>query len=357
VSIRQLLGDCRVTLPTLEPGSIQSVVTSPPYYGLRSYIADGDPLKPLEIGLEPTPELYVEHIVECFRHVRRALRDDGCLWLNLGDSYAGSGKGPSNSVQSEASQIGPSAVKKRNPAQFANGQAPTSWISTPAGLKPKDLMLMPFRVAMALQADGWTLRAHLPWLKRNCMPGSEKDRPTVSVESVFLFSKKRRYFWDYDAVKRAAAGSSAARAYLGKRPITPKAQGLVDGGMHGKTDSLQVYDREFRNWRTGDLFFDSWQGLLADEDGDPLAFVVNPQGFSGAHFATFPPKLVEPMVKASTRPGDTVLDPFSGAGTVGLVADRLGRNAVLCELSDGYGEMSTDRLIGDAPLFTEVAAG
>jgi hypothetical protein len=407
---------------------------------------------------------FVCHLVEVFREVRRVLRDDGTLWLNLGDSYAGSGKGPSNSVQSEASQIGPSAIKKRNPAQFANGQAPTSWIPVGAGYKPKDLMLMPARVALALQADGWYLRSQIPWLKRNSMPESVQGshwsrhqveeeqsaddapvdcpgcdqcrthdgyifhlsagRPSTAVEYVFLLSKSSRYFWDADAVRESSATSSQERAYLGKRPVSDRHIAMQDAGMHGKSDTLRVYDRNGRNRRNSDWFFESWQGLLLDEQDEPLALIVNPAPFKESHFATFPPKLVEPMVKASTsekgqcpecgaawvrvmetsggsgkswhdhlddqivgqrdqdreaelawRNGtyrrkaagwrsscahtdlvpipQTILDPFAGSGTVGLVADRLGRNAILCELSDKYGEMGRDRVVGDAPMFVE----
>jgi hypothetical protein len=179
------------------------------------------------LGLEPTPELYIEHLVECFRHVRRALRDDGVLWLNLGDSYAGSGKGPSNSLNRSNPHSHEAAVTMKRglnnlrdtpttwmPLQRVGPQEHTIGIGRVHGYKPKDLMLMPFRVAMALQTDGWTLRAHLPWLKRNCMPGSEKDRPTVSVESVFLFSKKRRYFWDHNAVHRTDKGLDHRRTTL-----------------------------------------------------------------------------------------------------------------------------------------------
>lgn len=414
MTVRLLVGDCRVTLPTLAPGSVQCVVTSPPYYGLRSYIADGDPLKKFEIGLEPTPELYIEHLVECFREVRRVLRDDGTCWVNLGDSYAGSGKGPSNSVQGEASQIGPSAVKKRNPVQFANGQAPTQWISTPRGLKPKDLMMMPFRVAMALQADGWWVRSVIPWLKRNSMPESVTDRPSTSVEYVFLLAKSARYHFDGDAIRVPQMEPWRSN---GK----PERNNWSVNGQRGSHDTVREYNPAGRNRRNSDWFFESWQGLMLDEQDDPLALVVNPQPFTGSHFATFPPKLVEPMVKASTsekgqcpecgapwvrlvsrtaeRPASinakalqtqtggvetarlngtahrsettgwrpscahtaeavsqVVLDPFAGAGSTLLVADRVGRNAIGCELKATYSTMATDRIVADAPLFAEVAA-
>lgn len=383
------------------------------------------------LGLEPTPGLYIEHLVEVFREVRRVLHDDGTLWVNLGDSYAGSGKGPSNSLQSEASQLN---RRKRNGAQFANGQAPTSWLPVGAGLKPKDLMMMPARLAIALQADGWYLRSMIPWLKRNSMPESVTDRPATSVEYVFLLSKSRTYFWDADAVRSGYRPASVDRAKYVIDDIRSSVANEYRDGMQrhvgkngGPTREHPEQNSAGRNRRNSDWFFESWQGLMLDEHDDPLALVVNPMPFKGSHFATFPPKLVEPMVKASTSEkgqcpecgapwarvtegtkyepeivpvgvrsvdasrGDkvrklsgaeynaqvrsttvgwrascahseaspvpqVVLDCFGGAGTVGLVADRLGRAAVLCELKPGYGDMATERLIGDAPMFVEMGA-
>lgn len=414
--IRQLLGDCRVTLPMLDAGSVQAVITSPPYYGLRDYgteplVWGGEPEHAHEWGLtrmrlmnksggdgkqytnvgsndfvaaesfcvcgawlgshglEPTPELYIQHEVEIFREVWRVLRNDGVLWLNLGDSYAGSGKGPSNSVQCDASQIGPSAIKSkqssnagdgtgvrtRNNGQIGKGQAPTTTLSVPAGLKPKDLMMMPFRVAMALQADGWWLRSVIPWVKRNSMPESVNDRPATSVEYVFLLAKSARYFWDAEAVRARASETTHSRGLGDGGPkMREKAATL---GMHkGWADGTRSV-LSSRNRRNSDWFFESWQSLMLDEDGNPFALIVNAAPFKGSHFATFPAKLVEPMIKASTREGDTVLDPFGGAGTVGLVADRLGRNAILCELKPDYAAMAHERVMSDAPLFVEVDGG
>jgi DNA modification methylase len=670
MTVRQLVGDCRVQLAMLGAGLVQCCVSSPPYWGLRDYgtpplVWGGDAEHAHEwsaahtagwhvgtatgvasstlargaaeaqarnktaitgksmgsvcpcgawlgsLGLEPTPELYVGHVVECFRHVRRVLRDDGTLWVNLGDSYAGSGKGPSgsNGVGGQSERQGWEGSRRtgtdksdsnRGSQKYAlvNGGKPAP------GLKSKDLLMIPFRVAMALQADGWYLRSVIPWLKRNSMPesvqgsrfkrhritideyerlsgmryageradaarsgyvpsmrsrevpdcetslsaksegtsdregaraasggegvpppsqqltagteeqgevrsdregprdshesdykvqefrtrqsetartrraaeaptglagveegsgstlaevaqgtdlasgdgpapsgiqgckheqtdnrrvapdppaaskqmfllqeevaaadngsrhtaqpgrgalqrergaclpvmqfeeeqppddalvdcpGCEKcspndgyilhlsaGRPSSSVEYVFLLSKRERYYWDAAAVR-----------IDGQLWSTKKPDGWDTGpGGHntihrnGREQGVNTGEiRNGRNRRNGDWFFESWQGLMLDEQDDPLGFVVNPAPFKNAHYATFPPKLVEPMVKASTRPGDVILDPFGGAGTVGLVADRLGRNAVLVDLKPEYGAMAVDRLTGDAPMFVKV---
>lgn len=407
MSIRLLRGDCRETLATLEPGSVQCVATSPPYYGLRSYgtpdlvwggkslsgtvcpcgggsmhrasprcahahdwedlgartkggvgqnktlkgnsaesraAIDGQQVVPLgsmcpcgawlgSLGLEPTPELFVEHLVEVFRGVRRVLADTGCLWLNLGDSYSGSGNG-SNDHRENGSSLSKDDQKYM-------GQRPGR--SLPA----KNLMMMPSRLAMALQADGWILRSMIPWLKRSAMPESVTDRPSTSTEYVFLLSKRPRYFFDSDAVRVAGAEPDRVRRqeHIGGangHTVRHGEQGIINGTLPS------------RNRRNGDWWMESWQGLLTDDEGDPLAFIVNPAGFAGAHFATWPPKLVEPMIKAGSRPGDTVLDPFAGAGTTLLVADRLGRNAIGCELSSDYGELASTRLLADSPMFLEL---
>ena len=314
MSISLLAGDCRQTLVGLEPESVQCVITSPPYFGLRDYGTE-----PLvwggwtgSLGLEPTPEMYVEHLVEVFRQVKRVLRPDGLLWLNLGDSYAG--------------KRGNSAARPGFDNKAAAGHADFRFNGTdvPAGLKRKDLLLTPWRVATALQADGWWLRSMIPWLKRNAMPESVMDRPATTVEYVLLLAKSERYYWNAESVRLPNARESSHPSG--------------------------------RNRRTADWFLESWQGLILDEDDDPLALVVNGIPFKGAHYATFPPKLIEPMVQVSTRAGDSVLDPFAGAGTVGLVADRLGRHAVLCELKPDYANIAGDRITGDAPLFVQLEA-
>jgi len=433
MSIQLLVGDCRETLSSVADGSIQAAITSPPYWSLRDYgtkplVWGGDAEHVHEwgahergpwaqhlpsansqtirnnayhdsmgkiagvfcacgawrgsLGLEPSPDLYIEHLVECFREVRRVLRDDGVVWLNLGDSYAGSGKGPTgwNGIGDQVRRQGFNGHSQafelaRHEGMREHGLLSNRAVSgqrnragpAQAPYKPKDLLMIPFRVAMALQADGWYLRSVIPWLKRAAMPESVKDRPATAVEYVFLLSKSRHYYWDPDAVRLGVSGTAHTRG----DGVNPKAQkvpagwggdGRHDGIPQGRYRPKQNASMSAaiagavtsRNRRNSDWFFESWQGLLLDEDDDPLALVVNPAPYSGAHYASFPPKLVEPMIRASTRPNDRVLDPFAGAGTVGLVADRLGRHAVLCELKQDYVDQSTQRLTGDAPLFTTV---
>jgi DNA modification methylase len=341
-----LSGDCRETLRALEPGSVQSVITSPPYLGLRDYgvpslvwggeehehewtgerfkksspdtaggIGMGSPREGNgftaslgqfcacgawlgSLGLEPTPDLFLEHMVEVFREVRRVLRDDGTLWLNLGDSYAGT------NAQGRASHklhdlVGAGRGFRERDANYADGPRQT----IASGYKAKNLLMMPARVAMALQADGWTLRSMIPWLKRNSMPESVTDRPATACEYVFLLSKASRYFWDADAVRQPHLDVNRPDGWKVKDGISvnkPQTQGWATNGANGLTTTHRDYNPAGRNLRNADFFFQSWQGLLLDEQDDPLAMVVNPAPFKGSHFATFPPKLVEPMVKAST---------------------------------------------------------
>jgi DNA modification methylase len=421
VTVRQLVGDCRVQLATLEAGSVQCCITSPPYWGLRDYgtpplVWGGDPehahaFGPMRmacdvgrrdtarrttghgvfdpvpsdphvaaetgsfcacgawlgsLGLEPTPDLCVEHIVECFRHVRRVLRDDGTLWVNLGDSYAGSGNGAHDyreRAQSKSLSLNSGKYQGQSPAalQRVRPQEHTEGNGRVQGYKPKDLLMIPFRVAMALQADGWWLRSVIPWLKRNSMPESVTDRPSTACEYVFLLSKSSRYYFDADAVRSEYCPSSTERSRYAIDDIRTSVAGQYRDQMQRHVSKNGVPTREHpgqhpngRNRRNSDWFFESWQGLMLDEQDEPLALVVNPQPFKESHFATFPPKLVEPMVRASTRPGDVVLDPFAGAGTTLLVADRLGRNAIGCELKPEYSAMAVNRLTGDAPMFVEM---
>jgi site-specific DNA-methyltransferase (adenine-specific) len=253
-------------------------------------------------------------------------------------------------------------------------------------LKPKDLCMIPERLFIALQDDGWWVRAKLPWVKRNGMPESITDRPANSIEYVALLTKSERYWYDADAVRKAAspltnarvaqnvaaqAGSSRAnagvrrvapmKAVVRQPGVTPKSaeegQPFIKakGSFHGSTNEV-FNDRNFRNT---DLFFSSVQGsfgLISDADGTPLAIDVNPKGYSGSHYATFPPALVEPLIKAGCPKGGTVLDPFAGTGTTGLVADRLQRDAILIELNPDDVETAEQRIFGAAPMFTKVAA-
>lgn len=255
-----LEGDCAVALRHLPSESVQCCVTSPPYWSLRDYQMDG------QIGLEETVFQYINRLVAVFAEVRRVLRPDGVVWLNLGDSYTSGGRTWR-------------APDKKNPIRAMEVRP-----DTPEGLKAKDLIGVPWRLALALQQDGWYLRSDVIWEKPNAMPESVKDRPTRCHEYLFLLSKSERYYYDYKAIR----------------------------------------DGNGRNKRS--------------------VWSINTQGFSGAHFATFPPKLIEPCILAGSRSDDYVLDPFFGSGTVGVVCQDLGRKYIGIELNPEYVQMALDRV-------------
>lgn len=300
------IGDCRDLLPAMPDESVHCVVTSPPYFGLRDYGVAG------QIGLEPTPDAFVAEMVEVFGEVRRVLRSDGTLWLNLGDSYANDGKWGGSSGGKHVSAL--------------HGASGIGRGKTVTGLKPKDLIGIPWRVAFALRADGWTLRSEIIWAKPNPMPESVTDRPTSAHEKIFLFAKSARYFYDAEAVREPDGGR-------------PRGNGFVRDcrlSYEGRGDPEQWEPGRGRNLRN--------------------VWTVATQPFGEAHFATFPPALIEPCIKAGCPVGGTVLDPFGGAGTTGLVADRLGRHAILLELNPAYAEIARRRIERDAPLLADVSA-
>lgn len=472
MSVKIITGDCRAELAKLPAESVQCVVTSPPYFGLRDYGVEG------QIGLEDTLEAYVETMVAVFREVRRVLRNDGTVFVNLGDSYAGS-------WGSQGHRETPAVLSRNSINNHPKSASHTGSICGD-GLKPKDLMLAPARVALALQADGWFVRSQMPWVKRAAMPESTTDRPATAVEYVFLLTKSgdtifwqhrdggatrskpetdyrwihnntgketdqcppgwtrskpgkwrrlnlwrgRDYYFDMTAVRSEAKYPEGPNAP--DKIKSPHGQGFTrnadkqrghsrnHAGFNDRWDQMSREQQvaNGRNFRNSDLFYSSLEpphGLISGEDG-PLALDVNPAGFAESHFATFPPRLIEPLIKAGTsekgccaacgaswvrdvergetlnrtsengqgngqlnksgRFGDgqskmlgwssscacdspavpcTVLDPFGGAGTTGLVADRLGRNAILIELSPEYAAMAQRRIEGDAPLLTEVS--
>lgn len=272
-----LQGDALTQLKTLPDNSVQVCVTSPPYYGLRSYLKADSADKAKEIGSEETPQQYVDRMVEVFREVKRVLREDGTLWLNLGDSYNAAGR------VGHGTRIGHKQQTNRASATGAD-----STRSDDPALKPKDLLMIPERVAMALQADGWYLRAKCPWIKRNAMPESAKDRPTTVVETIFLLTKSERYHYDAEAVKVAAV----CDRMRGPAEHVDVVSTNGNGGLSRRKPQSK------RARRSSDWFFESWQGLLTNAEQEPLAFVVNPVSYKGAHFACFPPSLVRPCIEA-----------------------------------------------------------
>jgi DNA modification methylase len=379
LSIRIINGDCRDVLRTLEDASVNCCVTSPPYFGLRDYGVDG------QIGLEQTPDEYVAEMVAVFREVRRVLRDDGTLWLNLGDSYANDGKWGGSSGGKHASAL-------HGKSGIGRGKVTT-------GLKPKDLIGIPWRVAFALQADGWYLRQDIIWHKPNPMPESVTDRCTKAHEYVFLLSKSPRYYFDADAIAEQVAESSIARlaqdvaAQAGSSRVPGKTNGamkavarpqavrasqiarekgltqehidairavgiadtgkalVTTNGAGKNTDEIKRLAAEAKDALGG--YYREF--LMGDKRNRRSVWTVPTMPFKEAHFATMAPELAETCIKAGCPQGGVVLDPFGGAGTTGLCADRLGRDAILIELNPEYVAIARNRLTTDAGMFADVA--
>lgn len=267
---RIVLGDARHALSKFDDQHFDCIVTSPPYWGLRDYGVEG------QIGAELTVDEYIQDLVNIFREARRTLKDDGTLWLNIGDSYTSGGR------------------TWRDADSKNKGRAMSYRAPTPEGLKPKDLIGIPWKLAFALQQDGWYLRSDMIWNKPNCQPESVKDRPTRSHEYVFLFSKSEKYYYDWEAIKEPA--------------VDPK--------------------QKTKNRRT------VWN--------------IKTEPYPGSHFAVFPRELVRICVAAGSREGGTVLDPFLGSGTTGVVCNELKRHSVGIELNKDYADLAKERLIGQS---------
>jgi len=300
-----ICGDCLTVLKTIPDESIDCCITSPPYWGLRDYGVDG------QLGLEKTPEEYVEKLVQIFREVRRVLKKKGTLWVVLGDSYAGSnqGHGTKELSKKQASNIG---------TQWMTGK---TLPRLPNGLKPKDLAGIPWRTAFALQADGWYLRQDIIWSKANPMPESIKDRCTKSHEYVFLLAKSQKYYFDSKAIREENSKKWTASWGDFKR------KKIVAGQINNEKTKGEFDNRYRKNGRN-----------------KRSVWTITTKPFNGAHFAVFPPDLIEPMVKAGCPKDGIVLDPFIGSGTTGLVAKKLGRNYIGIELNPEYCEMAKKRI-------------
>ena len=286
---RIIIGDALERLRELPDEIADVCVTSPPYYGLRDYGVDG------QVGLEKTPEEYIDRLVQIFREVRRTLKKDGTLWIVIADSYAGSGRG----------------------------------ISKKTSIKNKDLIGIPWMLAFALRTDGWYLRSDIIWNKPNVMPESVKDRCTKCYEHVFMLAKSKTYHFDSEAVLVPAQ-------YDGRKETINKGSSkYADKIVPGKTPQSQhMAGKPHQRWRF--------------KDGKPVknrrdVWTVSTRPYKGAHFATFPPELIEPCILAGSRPGGTVLDPFIGSGTTAEVAHRLGRECVGIELNPDYEEFIRQR--------------
>ncbi|SFI35821.1 DNA-methyltransferase [Albimonas pacifica] len=332
------VGDCRELLREMPESSVQTVVTSPPYFGLRDYGVDG------QIGLEATPAEFLSAMVEVFREVRRVLRDDGTCWVNMGDSYVTTP--PGNKAPPKDAD---GAFARRSALQTGHGEdAAAIWSPAKAsGLPNKSLLGMPWRLAFALQDDGWILRQDIIWAKPNPMPESTKDRCTKAHEYLFLFSKRQRYHYDADAIREKAAQDEFRPSFRGGAYCNSSTFANGEGGK-----SLVVGNvRRGVPPRHADYPSSDQSGLDAVGRGGTRnkrsVWTVASEPFSGAHFATYPPKLIEPCILAGCPKGGTVLDPFGGAGTTGLVAARHGRRAILLELNPAYAEIARDRIAGE----------
>jgi DNA modification methylase len=381
MTVQIINGDARTAMHGIPNASVQCVVTSPPYFGLRDYgtaswdggdaTCDHTPEHDLyrsavaastmvgttdtqveaqrarsrfgdecgkcgahridaQIGLEPTVEAYVAELVAVFREVRRVLRDDGCLFLNLGDSYNAARDGGHAGGAKQAS------LSRHNGIERSGANV--------KGLKPKDLIGVPWRVAFALQADGWYLRSDIIWAKPNPMPESVRDRPTKAHEYIFLLTKSPRYFWDAEAIREESVEPERVR------------EDRV-GGKNGHTVRHSpggIYKQDAVGKRTYTGFNARWDERPVVGRNIRSVWTIATAPFAEAHFATFPPALAERCIKAGSATGDTVLDPFGGAGTVSLVAERLGRDSIYVDLSPEYAAMAERRIRNECPMFTQI---
>jgi DNA modification methylase len=390
LSIRILQGDVRERLAELPPNSFDCIVTSPPYWGLRDYgtakweggSGDCDHLEPKnlgasrlrndgrehvdpydgekalsigrpylrecrkcgasridnQIGLEPTLTEYLDTMVAVCREMRRVLKPSGTFWLNVGDSYAANG----------ISGLADGTLGGRNIKEHSRQKK-----TVPAGLKPKDLGMVPNRLAIRLQEDGWYVRSEIIWAKPNPMPESVTDRPTSSHEKIWLLTKSERYWYDRDAIAEPAIYSDLANQ---------DASGFKDPRLfNGKHKDGYRTDKQRGHSRRHAGFNERWDAMGKDEQCSGMrnirnVWTISTRPYSEAHFATFPPELAERCIKAGCPVGGHVLDPFGGAGTTGLVADRLGRHATMIELNPSYVNLIKDRIADDAGMFASVAA-
>jgi len=313
--VNQILhGDALEMLKTLPDNYVQCIVTSPPYYGLRDYGVEG------QIGLESSPKEFVSKLVDVFREARRVLKDDGTLWVNIGDTYA-------TAAHNENKVFGNPEFNANRPSRELTK---TPMRNIPAGFKPKDLMMIPARVAIALQDDGWWVRSDIIWNKPTAMPESVKDRPTKSHEYIYLLTKSEQYYYNADAIREPLKPKTFTTFGTHHRAQGNDALGLVKSDNWGRTV-------EFRQPKLTDA------GEIAGANKRTV-WTVASQPYKEAHFATMPPKLIEPCILAGSRPGDIVLDPFSGAGTTALVSLQHNRRYLGIELNAEYIKLAEKRI-------------
>jgi len=387
MSIKILQGSCLETLSSLEEKSVNTCVTSPPYWGLRDYgtgeWVGGDPdcnhvksenkhggqrsdrdqegykklynykclqcgavRKDDQLGLEETPEKFVENLVNVFREVRRVLRDDGTVWLNLGDSYSSGGrKTTTNQSLRGDNEYG---VTRPKPSD---------------GIKEKDLVGIPWRVAFALQADGWYLRQDIIWHKPNPMPESVQDRCTKAHEYIFLLSKSPKYYYDNEAIKEEIQDESAKRLLRGVSDNHKNSFGAPGQTPHTMNKPRKNVRKQFTSDMGGSgKSFKNHSGykkedgtlMIGEKRNKRSVWTVTTKPYSEAHFATYPPELIKPCILAGCPEGGTVLDPFGGSGTTAQVSNNLNRNAILCELNPEYVEIAKGRLHESLGMFLDL---
>lgn len=325
-----VVGDALSVLRRISDNYIDCCVTSPPYYGLRDYGVDG------QLGLEETPQEYIDKMVEVFREVRRTLRPDGTLWLNIGDSYAGSFKG--------RMRDGSHAKGSSKSYKYLDPVGGTFKGGATAGCKRKDLVGIPWLLALALREDGWYLRQDIIWYKPNTMPESVKDRCTKSHEYIFLLTKSDKYYFDSEAIKEPAVGFDNRPPAGSRGAVTPNARRRKGNAKSFRGGGAYTGGRAFNNSSSVDRESrgntENITGLRNRRD----VWSVATQGYSEAHFATFPEKLIEPCILAGSRSGGVILDPFLGSGTTAVVAAKHGRDYIGIEINPEYAELAKERL-------------
>jgi DNA modification methylase len=344
LSIRIINSDVLAGLASLPDNSVDCCVTSPPYWGLRDYGVEG------QLGLEPTLVEHIEAMARVFEEVRRVLKPEGTCWMNYGDCYATTPNGRSAA-----------ATKAAGNDDRTFRDKPFSTIG--GALKAKDLCMIPNRMAIALQEAGWWVRSEIIWHKPNPMPESITDRPATAHEKVFLLTKSARYFYDAEAVREPASESSVARwsQNIDSQVGSDRANGGAKTNGKMKAVGGPKKDKQRGHSRRHAGLNDRWDKMTKAEQMANVrnlrnVWTISTAAFSDAHFATFPPALVENCIKAGCPKGGLVLDPFGGSGTTGMVADRLGRDGILIELNPEYAEMARRRISADAGMFAEVAA-
>ncbi len=316
-------GDCRKILPTLKTESVQCVVTSPPYYKLRDYGVDG------QIGQEQTPEEYINNLVQIFREIKRILKSDGTVWLNLGDSYSGSNKG--RNIDGSRNYSKKSYKDNKNKGRATGILKPTRLDNLP----PKNLIGIPWRVAFALQADGWYLRQDIIWQKPNCMPEAVQDRCTNNHKYIFLLAKNKKYYFDYKAIEeKASSNEKRLHSIIRNRELGYNSK---ENKLHGNTKKANKLPEKYKNY---DL----------SKRRKRSVWTVHTKPYPEAHFATFPPELIQPCILAGSKPKDIILDPFFGSGTTGEVSTLFNRYWIGIDINSEYEPLHKQRL----GLFSEI---